>query len=216
MKTVFTVIPLAPKSSRKGPFYYKSLENKKLDYKGKVFFPVNAAIAKLINKGEEFRLVMLMNESDIAKANADELVAEFNEINKNIGAVMHPVCVTNQFTETKGSHETRLKELLAVLEDDMEIIADITFGQKTQSWILQSVFKFAEKFFDAEVLNIIYGKVDLHPENAKSEEERQKMIEDSAELFDVTSLYVLTSLTSKIECSSSQEALKIVDRFFNA
>ncbi|MCF0125600.1 MAG: hypothetical protein HUJ68_07580 [Clostridia bacterium] len=214
MKTIFTVIPLAPKERRKGPYYYKSSGNKKLDYKGKVMFPVNAALPGLLKKDDEVKLVLLMNDSDIAEKNADDLEKEFYEINNFIGAkVKKIVRIKNQFLENKSAHEIRLKELLKQLEPDMEIIADITFGQKTQSWVLESVFKFAEKFYDAEILNIFYGKIDFEPK-IKPGEDKETAIANSAELFDVTSLYYLTSLTSKIEVESAQEALEVVDRFF--
>ncbi len=214
MKTVFTILPLVDRARRKGPYHYKSDENKNFDYDGKVFFPINAVLAKTLKKDEKVQLIILMDGSENSMAYAKDFEEELSNINMNIGAEILPSkYITNQFVETKGAHEKRLRELLNVLTPNMEIIADITFGQKTQSWVLQSVFKFAEKFYDADVKAIIYGKLDYNTQ-PKEGESKEDAIERSAEIFDVTSLYYLTSLTSKIEGSSAEEALRVVDAFF--
>ena len=98
--------------------------------------------------------------------------------------------------------------MLPFIEEGAELYADITFGQKTIPMVLMCAFHFAEKFFDADVKKIIYGKVEFikhadgiaYPENP--------------ELYDVTPLYYLNNLMGTMEAPNGTEALKALDAFF--
>ena len=60
---------------------------------------------------------------------------------------------------------------------------------------------FAEKFFDADVKNIVYGKFRFDDNN-------------SAEIYDVTALYYLNSLTNVMSAPDGKTALARLDKFF--
>ena len=99
--------------------------------------------------------------------------------------------------------------MISVLENDAEIYADITFGPKPFPMLLMPVLTFAEKFCNADIKKIVYGKVEFikHDDGKKYPEK--------PELYDVTSLYYLNNLVGTMEASSSYEAQKSLKAFFD-
>ena len=138
-------------------------------------------------------------------------------LNENIGANLKFEDVSTEFDETSSTIEQRFKNLIEKLEDNCEIILDMTYGSKTLVPVLFYVLGFAEKFFDADIKNILYDKAKF--EKRKLEVDG-KMIEtstpnpDSCEIFDITSLFYLNSLTSVMEAPDSKTATERLDRFF--
>ena len=74
--------------------------------------------------------------------------------------------------------------------------------------VMMCVLSFAEKFFDADVKKIVYGKVDF------VKHDDGKTYPENPELYDVTSLYYLNNLMGAMEAPSGEEALKSLDAFF--
>jgi hypothetical protein len=64
--------------------------------------------------------------------------------------------------------------------------------------------QFADKFYNASILNIIYGKVEFNKQN--------KPI--TPKLYDISSLFYLNKLIGAMECESGEIALKILSDFF--
>ena len=178
--------------------------NSTLKYDGEVKFPVNAALAKSLKSGDKVTVVLL-SKSDIegnSAVNAGLFQQELNGINSGIGAKIEYVTLTTPFEETREVHEALLRDMISKLENGAEIIGDVTFGPKPLPIIMFSVMRFAEKFFDAKIGNIVYGKVDF-PNGEK--------VPVNPVLYDLTPLYYLNSVTDSIECNNSAEAVKALD-----
>lgn len=178
--------------------------NSTLKYEGEVKFPVNAVLAKSLKCGDRVTVVLL-SKSDIegnSAVNAGLFQQELNAINSEIGAKIEYVTITTPFEETREVHEALLRDMIAKLENGAEIIGDVTFGPKPLPLIMFSVMRFAEKFFDAKISNIVYGKVDF-PNGSKAPV--------NPVLYDLTPLYYLNSVTDSIECNNSAEAVKALD-----
>ena len=92
------------------------------------------------------------------------------------------------------------------MEDNAEIIGDVTYGPKPLPIVMFAVMNFAEKFFNADIKHIVYGKVDWIYGNG---EEKPK--KENPEIFDLTPLYYLNNLTNVMEYKSSEEAVKALD-----
>ena len=86
------------------------------------------------------------------------------------------------------------------LTDGAAIYADITYGTKSMPIIVFSVLNFAEKFFNADIKNIVYGKVDFDTNNNPI----------NPELFDMTPLFYLNSLANTFACNDSDQAKKLL------
>ena len=202
MKIIFTTIPMKDKIEK---LKYPVEGYKDLEYENPVIFPVNAVLAKILQKGESVKVIRLMNDSGSSKKNAETFEIELKSLNEKIGADISFFDVTEAFEESKETHETLFRKLLDYLEPDAEIITDITFGQKTLPIVLFCVLNFAEKFFNAEIKHIIYGKAEF---------EKGEIKKDSQRIFDLTPLYYLNSLTSAMEAPDGKSAIKTIDKFF--
>ncbi|GHU06463.1 hypothetical protein FACS1894147_13190 [Spirochaetia bacterium] len=86
------------------------------------------------------------------------------------------------------------------LTDGAAVYADITYGTKSMPIIVFGVLNFAEKFFNADIQNIVYGKVDFDKDNNPI----------NPELFDMTPLFYLNSLANTMECKDSDQAKKML------
>lgn len=206
-KIIFVDIPMKEMSKSFNSQCYK-VENAKCCLP--VVFPINAVLTKILHKEDGVKVVLLATITE--KAHTNENIELFKEelekINESIGAKIDYEIIKSNFVESKKNHEIRLRSMLSKVEEQAEVYADITFGQKTIPMLLMCVLHFAEKFFNADVKKIVYGKVEfvkhddgiVYPENP--------------ELYDLTSLYYLNNLMGSMEASNSKEALKTLDAFF--
>ncbi|MEL3908218.1 MAG: TM1812 family CRISPR-associated protein [Treponemataceae bacterium] len=202
MKIIFTIIPMKEDLAS---LQYPAVGNKDLNYDGDVRFPVNAVLAKTMQAGETVKIVQLMNAVGNSANNAKLFRSELEIINTKIGATLEFFEVIEDFTEDKGTHEKRFRRLLEFLEEGAEIITDITYGQKTLPIILFCVLNFAERFFDANIKYIVYGKLEF---------EMGKPKKDSQALYDLTPLYYLNTLVATMEANDGNSAIKMLDSFF--
>ena len=206
MKIVFTDLPM--KKELHG-FNYRVNGNKTIEYDGKVCFPVNSVLAKTIKKGEKVR-VALLSKTDIdgnSAINVCKFQKELNEINRSIGADIEYVTLTTPFEETRDVHESLFRDMVSKLQDNADVIGDVTYGPKTLPIIMFAVMNFAEKFFNAKILNIVYGKVDFVDDDSGTG--KTKPI--NPVLYDLTPLYYLNNVTNAMEYKSSGDALKALN-----
>lgn len=203
-KIVFSNLPMKRQLNK---FHYVVDGNSTIDFDGEVIFPINSVLAKTLNAGEKVKVVLikkldLEGNSDI---NAGEFMKELNLINRDLGAEIEYKIIDTPFEETKDTHEKLLRQLIDCLEDKCEVYSDITYGPKPLPIILFSVLNFSEKFFNANIKNIVYGKVDFVNIGDGKTEPRNPV------LFDVTPLYYLNSVTNSMECKSSDDAKRMLD-----
>lgn len=188
-------------------FVYEVPGNKEIEYDKEVVFPINAVLAKSISKGDEVKVVLL-KKNDIegnSDLNERKFKSELDSINEGIGAKISYVTLTSPFDESKYVHERLMRQMVGQLEKGVEIYADITYGPKPLAIAMFSMLKFADKFFNADIKNIIYGKVDFITDTDG------KTTPVNPVIFDVTPLYYLDSVTDKIPVCDSKEAVKALD-----
>ena len=176
-----------------------------------MIFPINAVLAEKLKKDDEVKVVLLktLTETCHAGKNPGLFQQELDAINVKIGAHISYETINTDFVETKQSHEKRLRAMLSKIEEDSDLYADITFGQKTLPMVLMCVMSFAEKFFNADIKKIVYGKVEF------IKHDDGKAYPEKPELYDITSLYYLNNLMGAMEAPSGKEALKSLDSFFS-
>lgn len=209
-KIVFVDIPMKEMDARRDGQCYAGTGNTSCTYKGTVVYPINAVLAEKMKPRDDVKVVLLktMTQDGNTEKNAELFQQELDAINSSIGARIAYEMIDTDFVETKANHEKRLRAMLAQIEDGVQLYADITFGQKPLPMVLMCVLHFAEKFFNADIKKIVYGKVDfVRHDDGKSYPE-------NPELYDVTSLYYLNGLVGAMEASSGVEALKSLDAFF--
>ena len=198
-KIVFCNIMMRERLDR---FCYKVSGNSTIEYDGEVIFPINGVLARTLKKGDEVKIVLLKKD-DIggnSGKNVGEYMSELDRINGWIGAKIEYKILSSPHDESREVQEKLLKDMVEELTDNIDVYADITYGTKSLPIIVFSVLNFAEKFFKAEIKNIVYGKVDFDKEN--------KPI--NPELFDMTPLFYLNSITNTMECKDSDTAKKLL------
>lgn len=209
-KIVFVDIPMRELNDNSKQCYAKT-GNTNCKYEGKIHFPINAVLADKMKQDDEVKVVFLTTttQTDSSKENVKKFQEELNRINSEKKAKISYTIINSVFEETKNVHEKRIENMISVLEKDAEIYADITFGQKPIPMLLMCVLTFAEKFCNADIKKVIYGKVEfVKHDDGNSYPEKP-------ELYDVTSLYYLNNLVGTMEASSCLEAQKSLKAFFN-
>ena len=202
MKIVFSTIPMQVVD----PVFYKSTENKAIEYEGEVRFPINGLLAKTLKKDDEVKVVRIITDGTTSDENAKLQKEELDKINEKIGAKITYTEVRETFKETSGIVQSRFHQIVGTLENECEIFADMTYGPKTLTPVIFYALGFAEKFFDADIKNIVYGKAVFDKE--------KKAIPGASEIFDVTALYYLNSLTNIMSAPDGKTALERLDKFF--
>ncbi len=188
------------------PQHYVSEENKAIEYEGAVRCPIDGVLATTLRKGDDVKVVRIVTESEFSSENLRLQKEELDTINSSIGANIEYTEVTSPFKETNAVVESRFRQLAGTFEENCTILADMTYGSKPLIPVLFFALGFAERFFDADISHIVYGKV-IHSRDKKT-------LPGSAELYDVTSLYYLNSLTSVMSAPDGKTALERLDKFF--
>ena len=206
MKIVFSDLPM--KKELHG-FKYKIDGNKTIEYDGEVVFPVNSVLAKTMKKGEKVKVVLLAKE-DIegnSEMNKQRFEKELNEINSSIGADIEYIPIDTPVKETRDVHKKLIRNMASTLEENAEIIGDVTYGPKPLPIIMFTIMNFAEKFFKANIKNIIYGKVDWIDDGSGTGKTKPV----NPVIFDLTPLYYLNNLTKTMSYKSSSDAVKALN-----
>jgi hypothetical protein len=190
------------------PSKYKASGNSTIEFDGEVIFPINGVLARTLSKNDDVKVVLL--KKDDINGNSDRNVGEFmrelNLINKDVGAIIDYKVLSIPHDESREIQEKLLKDMVNEFTDDTVVYADITYGTKSLPIIVFSVLNIAEKFFKADIRNIVYGKVDF--------DENGNPI--NPELFDMTPLFYLNSIANTIECNDSNQAKKLLDSILTA
>ena len=161
-KIVFVTIPMQAMKSEQ---VYKVDGNDNVENKKAVFIPINGILAGLLKKSDDVKIVRIITESAtcFSEKNAEKQKEELDGFNKTIGANIRYIDIRAPYEETSATLELRFRELIGALEDDAEIILDMTFGPKTLTPVFFYVLGFAEKFFNADIKNIFYIRLILMP-----------------------------------------------------
>lgn len=203
-KIVFCNIMMKERLDR---FRYKVSGNSTIEYDGEVIFPINGVLARTMKRSDDVKVVLLKKEDihGYSGNNCGAFMSELDKINASIGARIEYKILSTPHDESRELQEKLLKEMVAELCEGAAIYADITFGTKSLPILAFSVLNFAEKFFKAEIKNIVYGKVDF------DNDEKGERIPVNPELFDMTALFYLNSLANTMECKDGESAKKLLD-----
>ena len=126
-KIVFATIPMQDVK----PQHYACEENKAIEYEGETRFPINALLAKTLQKGDDVTVVRIVTEGKFSEKNLEYQKEELDEIKTRIGAHIEYVEVTAPFKETSDVVESRFRQIIQNLEQNCTIQADMTYGPKT-------------------------------------------------------------------------------------
>lgn len=169
-----------------------------------VMYPVNAYLESVLSVDEEVKLVLLLkhdkNNEEYYKRNADNFVEEFCTICGRNAADVEVKLIETEFEEEKLVHEKLLKEIVAEIDDNSNVVADITYGSKDVPIVLFAALTFAEKYLNCMVDEIVYGQATIKnnmPSNTK--------------LCSMLPLFLLNSVVNLIQCADTTKARRMLD-----
>ena len=166
-----------------------------------VRYPVNALLANTIAGGDSVKVVLIAKK-DVRryyKKNVLSFMEELRSLTDGREAQIDYRIIESDFSEERKTHEDLLLQIVDELEENAHIVADVTYGPKDLPLVLFMSLNFAERFFNCEIDNIVYGKADFvdgRPVNT---------------IFcDMGPLYYLNSIANTVQCDSSESAKKML------
>lgn len=203
-KIVFVTLMMADNMQKR---HFPVDGNSLIEYSGETFYAINSVLAQTLKHDDNVKIILLeTNAGDKAgEKNARLFKTELNELNKKCGASISYEIITSEFVNSKSKYKELYKQLVSNFVQEAELYADITFGIKTLPILILNALQFGEKFFDCTIGNVIY---------LKSEFKGGKVVEGSQCIYDITPLYMLSSFTNNIECSSGERAIAALDALF--
>lgn len=209
-KIIFINVPI---TTNPEPQEYKIMGNSILKYDGKVMCPINSVLAKTLKSEDNVKIVLIKEEQEVNedKHYENNIKEELNNINSSIGAKIDYKLIIKPFKETSESHENLFEQLIDELDENVEVSADVSYGAKPLPFIIFNVLTFAAKFCNADIVNIIYGKVQFKKEKLPN----GKLAIDNATIFDLSTLYYLNSISNTIKCNNMNEAKKVIKKIIS-
>ena len=202
-KVIFVTLMMADKMEKR----HFPVENDSLtEYSGKTYYAINSVLSNSIEKGDNIKVVLLETNAgaQAGKKNAQLFIDELNSFN-TAGANISYEIITSEFINDKAKYKELYKKLVSNFSEGAELYADITFGIKTLPILILNAMQFGEKFFDCTIGNVIYLKTEF----------KDGVIVDGSQcIFDLTPLYMLSTFTNNIECSSGERAVAALDALF--
>ena len=202
-KVIFVTLMMADKMEKR----HFPVENDSLtEYSGKTYYAINSVLSNSIEKGDNIKVVLLETNAgaQAGKKNAQLFIDELNSFN-TAGANISYEIITSEFINDKAKYKELYKKLVSNFTEGAELYADITFGIKTLPILILNAMQFGEKFFDCTIGNVIYLKTEF----------KEGVIVDGSQcIFDLTPLYMLSTFTNNIECSSGERAIAALDALF--
>lgn len=166
-----------------------------------VRYPMNAMLEKTLNESDDITAILLVkkDENGYYKKNVSACVEELLGVAEKTKATIDYKIIDTEFSQDQSIHDQLLLSIVGEIETGVHIAADITYGPKDLPIVLFTALNFAEKFLDGEIDNIVYGQatfVDGKPVNTK--------------ICDMSPLYYLNSVTNTVQCTSPEDAKKML------
>jgi len=208
-KIIFINVPKT--SNPNPPIKYKITGNKDIEYSQEVIIPIDSILAKTLKKEDDVKVIYIKEKQDEQKDKHYEkdLQEELSNINKNIGAKIEYKVICKAYEETQESHGELLETLIDELEEKAEVSADVTYGAKPLPFIIFNVLTFAAKICNADIVSVIYGKVDF------VEQQDGTKKKENPTIFDLSRLYYLNTVSSTIKSKDINEAKQTIKKIIN-
>lgn len=160
-------------------------------------YPVLSFLSQTLKTEDDVKFLLLVKKDgkEFYKKNTDDCLTEIQRANASAGAKISYTIIDTDFSQKKETHEQLMGKLVEEIETGSHILTDITYGPKDLPIVIFSALGFAEKFLECEIDNIVYGQAEFVD---------NKVV--SSKICDMTSLYLLSSVTNTIKCDDPERA----------
>lgn len=164
-------------------------------------YPVISFLSQTMKPDDDIKAILLVKKdgNGFYKQNTREFMEEIEQANNAIGAKIEYCVLDTDFEQNKEVHEQLMGKIVDEMEVGSHVLADITYGPKDLPIIIFSVLEFAEKFLECDIDRIVYGKADFVGNQIAK-----------ATICDMTSLYLLSSVTNTIKCEDPDRARQML------
>lgn len=166
---------------------YEDMSGGRLTNDKPTAFPIITAIKNNVGHGDEISVVPIIYEASNAESNYPKFIDELNTLKDEVGfnyTIAEPIY--SPFSEDKALHGELFKKLISRIDDEDDLYACITYGNKPLPIVIFSALNYASIIKNAYVDTICYGQLPDH-----------KAETPTGKIFDVTSLFYINSLTEK-------------------
>lgn len=166
-----------------------------------VTYPVCAFLEKCLNYGDEVKAVLLVKQDEYGQyiKNANVCIEELAQVSRITGATIDYKIIETEFVEEQAIHDKLLLSIVDELEENTHIIADITYGPKDLPIVLFTAMNFGEKYLGCEIDSILYGQAVFM---------KDRIVE--TRICDMIPLYYLNSVATTVQCSSPEDAKRLL------
>ncbi len=164
-------------------------------------YPINSFLSQKAEGSDEYKVLLLAKNdgNPYYEKNAEDFKKELGGVFASVGAKAEFVMIDTDFSKEKEIPEQLMGRIVDEIEVGDHIMADITYGPKELPIVIFSALGFAEKFLECDIDNIVYGKADF---------EEGKVVR--TEIWDMSPLYYLSSVTNTIRCDDPEKARKML------
>lgn len=161
MKKFFTVIPLQV-PGQLSRYRYEPVGNTRLGMEEETSFPILTAVHGYARPGEPFRVIAVVADSEVGRANCQALREELEALCEKYGLTCAGVEeVTVPSDESVSAHAATFQKLISYAEDEDELFACITFGTKPLSMAVRMAVQYAYRVKrNTSITCIVYGQID--------------------------------------------------------
>ena len=167
MKKFFTAAPLQV-SGELDRYHYQAVGNARLEMEGKTCFPILTAIHGYVKPGEPFRVIAVVSDSEAGRANYQTLQDELKALCEKYGLCCAGVDgVVIPSDESVEAHANTFQKLISYMEDEDELFACITYGDKPISMMVRMAVQYAYRVMRNTTIDcIVYGQRDWNADTA--------------------------------------------------
>jgi hypothetical protein len=206
-KTFITTIPFQAEG-KLTEVRYEASGNTKLAYEKTTRFPIVPVIAGYAEKGDRIRVIAILTEGKNFRHNYDAyFVPEIEAVVSQGGYEFEGIETVS--TPDDESIETQLKlfaDIIAVIGDEEDIYACITFGTKPTPIVQTMALNYAYKLKkNASVGCIVYGRY-LHDPSAE---------EQVGTIYDTTALFYMDSIVNRLAEMKAPDPEKAIRLMLN-
>lgn len=167
-----------------------------------VRFPINSVLEKNVTDGDELKIILLVKH-DKNNYYEDNKQMFLDELKTSIGSrniILRIEELYTEFSEDREVHEKLLGDIIDKIEDNSNIIADITYGPKDVPILIFTALNFCEKHLGCNIEGIVYGLAQFGENNIITE----------GKMCDMSSLFYLNCLADTVECRDSEKSRELL------
>ncbi|MGN0605984.1 MAG: TM1812 family CRISPR-associated protein [Oscillospiraceae bacterium] len=160
MKKFISISPFQPSENMKNRVHYTPDNNPDLDYKA-TSFPIMTVINAYAEKNEEIEIITVVSDYDNARENYEIFKSEISELAQEKDFRYKLTEISVPYSDDIDTQLQMFEKLIDCMADEDRIYADITFGSKVMTQILNMGINYGYRIHkNVSIGCIVYGKAD--------------------------------------------------------